>query len=404
MKSDFNPHNAEYNNLQGQMLTLSTRIKEISDELNWYNQTNIGELEDKQKQSILKINSVPQQIDQLGQVLNDLTDRINAVSKQIKTLFNPKNWFNKEQRAHRKDRSVIKSLRNGIQKEIKDAQSRLKTLDGELNETRAIIKRYHEFDVERTKKALDIMGGEYSTLEGRFTPIKRSKDLVDSKLAPIMEKINETQQEICAAETNIKRAEELESDLTSAPNNYNKMLIHKACESEFGEGSPGKVKWKAQKEVSRLYRDLEKLTRRAEEMGIQAARIIKTLIIDGNNMCYESGNRFVGLSPLKVAISRLRLQYKVMVVFDSSITHLLERDLEYLCRQLEVDVHIVATHKLADETILDRASVDPLIYVISNDRFGEYFDKQVVIDNRIIRHEIINGQVLIHDLDIREQY
>jgi hypothetical protein len=107
---------------------------------------------------------------------------------------------------------------------------------------------------------------------------------------------------------------------------------------------------------------------------------------------------------LKAAISKLKFKYKVIVVFDASITHLLKQNLEYFCKQLGVDVHIVATHKLADETILDRASVDPLFYVISNDRFGEYFDKQVVMDNRIIRHEIINGQVLIHDLDVREQY
>jgi hypothetical protein len=39
--------------------------------------------------------------------------------------------------------------------------------------------------------------------------------------------------------------------------------------------------------------------------------------------------------------------------------------------------------------------------VISNDRFRDYTDKPAVRDDRLIRHEIVAGQVLVHDLDLR---
>lgn len=66
--------------------------------------------------------------------------------------------------------------------------------------------------------------------------------------------------------------------------------------------------------------------------------------------------------------------------------------------------HIVASKQLADETILDIASNNKFDYVLSNDRFGEYLDKDVVRNDRLIKHEIVKGKVIIHDLDINCNY
>ena len=38
--------------------------------------------------------------------------------------------------------------------------------------------------------------------------------------------------------------------------------------------------------------------------------------------------------------------------------------------------------------------------MLSNDRFSEYRDKPAVREKRLITHEILNGQILVHDLDI----
>jgi hypothetical protein len=42
----------------------------------------------------------------------------------------------------------------------------------------------------------------------------------------------------------------------------------------------------------------------------------------------------------------------------------------------------------------------PDAWVISNDRFREYTDKPAVRDDRLIRHEIVAGQLMVHDLDV----
>jgi hypothetical protein len=41
---------------------------------------------------------------------------------------------------------------------------------------------------------------------------------------------------------------------------------------------------------------------------------------------------------------------------------------------------------------------------MANDRFGDFNEKSVVKDGRIIRHEIVNGNVSAHDLQIRAAY
>jgi hypothetical protein len=58
---------------------------------------------------------------------------------------------------------------------------------------------------------------------------------------------------------------------------------------------------------------------------------------------------------------------------------------------------------MADETLLDVAA-DRDTYVISNDRFIDFPDKVVVSDKRLIRHEILDGMVLIPDLQFSERF
>jgi hypothetical protein len=49
-------------------------------------------------------------------------------------------------------------------------------------------------------------------------------------------------------------------------------------------------------------------------------------------------------------------------------------------------VHVVASRAKADETILD-AAYEPTVWVISNDRYGDYCEKAPVKEQRVVRHE-----------------
>ena len=118
--------------------------------------------------------------------------------------------------------------------------------------------------------------------------------------------------------------------------------------------------------------------------------------------------KFIGIAALRPLCLILQESYDVTLVFDASIRRLLSgsddennwlTDDSLRRRFPGVTLHVVPARSQADETIL-AASVDPFVYVLSNDRFAEFRDKPAVRDKRLIAHEILNDRVLVHDLDI----
>ena len=93
--------------------------------------------------------------------------------------------------------------------------------------------------------------------------------------------------------------------------------------------------------------------------------------------------------------------HKVIVVFDSGIRGLLRMNDKQIAYGFprEVKVHVVASKQNADQTVLEMASPSDA-YVISNDRFRDFTDKAAVIGQRLIRHEILAGKILIHELNL----
>lgn len=180
-------------------------------------------------------------------------------------------------------------------------------------------------------------------------------------------------------------------------------VLSTKSEQRFDRSSPRGVASAKRRALNSVNRNIAKVEARLTEIGRRASRDVKALIIDGNNLCYQD-SEFIGLAALKPLCTRLATTRDVTVVFDSSIRrHLQVRD-DDLRRMLpDVAVHVVAPRRAADETILDSAQ-DGYVYVISNDRFGEFREKAAVREDRLLRHEIINGRVLVHDLWVDETF
>jgi hypothetical protein len=186
---------------------------------------------------------------------------------------------------------------------------------------------------------------------------------------------------------------------------YQRAMSHQKCEEIFGTGSPRKVIAKKESEIRRLDRDIEKLEKRAKNIADKTARHIKKLILDGNNLSYQ-GDVFIGLSALKPLVPILASEYEVVLIFDASIRRALDSD-DSDIRDIfggDIQVHIVATGIMADETIIDLADSDNTTFIVSNDRFAEFGEKAAIRDRRVIRHEIVAGRLLIHDLEISETF
>ncbi len=226
------------------------------------------------------------------------------------------------------------------------------------------------------------------------------------------------------AESDLVAAQDFEQLLSSANGDESesrnkRRIIHEECKRRFDEGSPGSIIRERQKEIRQMEndirhferevqqseRDLDKAKRRVEDIAAKAARKIDTIVIDGNNLCYE-GSTFIGLSAIDTLLPLLSRICAVVIVFDSAIRRLLNVDDSGLQKRLgnHAKVHVVVSSRMADETVLDLASASELTYVLSNDRFEDFNEKSPVKDGRIIRHEIVNGYVFVHDLQVRAAY
>jgi hypothetical protein len=158
------------------------------------------------------------------------------------------------------------------------------------------------------------------------------------------------------------------------------------------------------RELESVARGIGKLDKRLRSIGQNASRTIKTLVLDGNNLCYQDGT-FIRLGVLKALARELASRFEVEIVFDSNIRGQLKMGDDDIRSQFGngVTAHVVASKQKADETILDSAT-EPTAYVISNDRFADFPEKRAVREQRLIRHEILNGKVFIRDLNVATSF
>ncbi|SFV89379.1 Exonuclease SbcC [hydrothermal vent metagenome] len=227
-------------------------------------------------------------------------------------------------------------------------------------------------------------------------------------------------------------------------NSVDRRSIHEQCELELGDGSPGRVVHekrglireqkelineqrdlksekrrlinekkellrKYKRQVTGINRNIEKNQKEAFKVSEKESRTIDTIVIDGNNMCYDNtsiNDKFIELRAITKVASKLKDRFNVIIVFDSSIRALLRNDDEKIRSQFVSDVmiHIVATKELADKTIIKLTSNNNQTYIVSNDRYGEFVNEEAVKNGRLIRHEIVSNKIFIHDLDINIQW
>lgn len=402
---EYNPYSKEYDNLKQLIEDKTLEKNELLEELNWFNTIDISNLHFLLKSKEENKNDIQMIITNIETEIDELKPKINYHSKEIKTLFNPFNWFDDNQKFSRRrlnelNKELDIKLKNKIERERE-----LSEINELINQYKSDIDKYTHFDIENINEKLNKLNNKIVSLEEEVKSIYELKVNVDKKLEPILSQIKELESNISNINYRKNRAKSFENDLDYAENSYEKAMIHEDCESSLGDGSPKKIIRESERTLKKLERDLEKAIKRASIISEKARREIHKIIIDGNNLCYE-GNEFVGLKPLLKLTTKLEETYQVIVVFDSAIRSILKTNDENINNQFNKNIktHIVASKQLADETILDIASDDTFCYIISNDRFGEYKDKEAVKNSRIIRHEIIDGNILIHDLNINEKY
>ena len=402
---EFNPYADSYNKLEKIIAKLNEDKESAVQDLNWYYNTDVENLRQELQQRNFKSKLRKSQVKGIEAEITALLPRVNEIEANIKTIFNPLNWFSSDQKILRQERS---ELRKSIAVKEEEKRSELNSIEASKIKAGILqsnIEKFQSFDVEKNKTYLEELENTISLRQTEFEELAEHKLKVDLALNPIIKELKHLESARRTAQNAIGTANDYDRELSNADNSYEKAMIHEKCERNLGEGSPKKAINKQEKMLRQIERDIDKAQKRASEVGLKASRIIKTVIIDGNNMCYEM-ETFVGINPLKEVTAELQKRFNVILVFDSAIRKMLMSHNAEIVAQFgsNMKVHIVANKQFADETILDLASNNITSYVISNDRFGDFNEKEVVKNNRMIRHEVVNNRVLIHDLDINVGY
>lgn len=399
---EFNPYSQQCRDLAAEREQVYRREMQLYAELTAHDAIDIENLLRTRDKLTLQSSEQQKQISALEGTHSELQKQYNELTRRIKTLWNPRNWFDETQRRLRHDRQALEVRIHSNFMELQSKQTRQAQTRTRLNDVSNKIQEYYAFDVEETEDSFNSAVLSREALDSRLSTLSALRDKVDRVLKPTLEQIRCIKEQIRQSEDAIDRAQQFEYDLDAAHNGYERKLIHDECELEFRTGKPGKVISKHKRRLPALRRDLDKLEQRAKDDAQKASRSIDTIVIDGNNMCYEN-NHFIGLAPLLVLVPELAASYRITLIFDAQITYLLNETKESITQRFQpynAEVHMVSRGRAADETILDVAS-EETTYVLSNDKFRDFYDKPAVKAKRILHYEIVSGKILIQDLDIR---
>lgn len=264
----------------------------------------------------------------------------------------------------------LRDRRTKLAEELEQEKSRSQKI-------RDMLERYYAFDPDACGNKLEQMGQQIAALNQRLERLEGLIRRRDEELAPLQEKENELER--------------------------------------------GNIIRDRERKISQINKQLEKLReriQRIEELYLRMAEM-EYIVIDGNNCCYE-GDDFIGLAALRVLVPELLRQgFRVAVIFDGSICPMLKRKpaevKEDMLKQIPAEVqkelgdgaiifHIALKRQQADGTILALAKDDPHAFVLSNDRFSEYPESPVVQQGRLIRREIVDGQMLVRELGIQVRF
>ncbi|MEX0723298.1 MAG: hypothetical protein WD053_05455 [Gracilimonas sp.] len=379
----YNPLQKKFDSLKEKIEELNDIIKQNEISINTYKSTDINKL--KKQSSDLSLSITENKIE-----LSKLRNEWDRLKKEW-WIFKPFIFYPLTALELFKINSKIKELEKITNLKSEEHRS--------LNKK---ITEHNKFDANVTQKETEELKSELLAKETEFKELKPRKKKVDNALKSVVEEIKSMEYQLENAKSRLSIATDYDHRLSSAKSPRQRAIIHNKCEKYFGEGKPHLIIRKENSTIRKIERDLDKAINRAEMIGINSAKLIKKIIIDGNNFCYE-GSDFVGLKPIKKLVSEISSEsYDTIIVFDSAIRSMMKMNDQQLAKEFpdSINIHVVSTSELADETVLDLAS-ENTSFVLSNDRFADFKEKAAVKDERIIRHQIVDGHIFIHDLDIR---
>lgn len=310
-------------------------------------------------------------------------------------------YFTAEQKQLRSEASRLASDLSSAKQQLSKDQGTLDKVLSDINAARKRIADHANFDLNGSEMRLSSLGPEIERLKAAYTADNSELVRIETKIRPHTQELDRLRSELATLNSDIARANRFEQELSSAANSYERAMIHKECEEEFGTGSPKQVISDRRGKIRSIDNNIPKLERRIREELQKLERTIGHLLIDGNNACYE-GQSFIGLRAISALVRGLGGRFKTTVVFDASVRAMLKTDTQGIERALgtSVKTYVAPTKSAADEYLLKLADQDNSAFILSNDRFAEYHDYAAVKSSRLFRFLIADGKLMANDIDV----
>lgn len=397
----YNPLAPQLADAQAALARLRNTRAALDEELRWHARFDL-------EAYLAELRTVTERHAGLLATLDDTRSRVQEAERELRERredaamgWNPARWFSAERNAAKQRHAELEAALARLHDRRGEAENQLGEADRRKSHLESELRRHAAVDAALGRERLAQLDRDIAAQEPKVADLARRKERVDVRLTPLLSQLHDREREAIRLDRVLEVAESFQHELDWADNGYERKLVHDQCEEEFGRSSPGAVIREARHQSRALDRDLDKLRRRIAEEARRSARDVRAVVIDGNNLCYD-GKEFIGLTALMPVVEVLSRAHDVTVVFDRSIsTRWRFSDNELTSSLPGARVHVVRSPRAADELVLDVAS-DPYAVVLSNDRFGEFQDKDAVRDGRIVRHDILKGRVSVPDLEVSE--
>ena len=354
--------------------------------------------------------SLTSDIDQLSTMAKSLavktTDLIGRITQESNNLCHPAlfwRYLSSDQRRSRALLALLKEQESETKRKIDAYQKLIKSKSDALTNEKFRNDGHQRLDISKAKlelesceDAIKATAASLETVQLDLASLVAALALHLSVQKQLTEEISKYSDDLLLA-NKYYAALKRESEDAKARRN-----IHVQCEDYFGEGSPSKVVDEIKSNKARASRDLMKIERRIFDRIRKHEMDIESIIIDGNNTCYTSGNEFIGLAALRVLAQHLSLKFAITIVFDASIRKLLKASTQDIQKNLGLGIstYVAPSKTAADEYILKLAEGNERSYIISNDRYSEWHDYAAIRDLRLINFLVASGKIMINDIDV----
>lgn len=320
-------------------------------------------------------------------------------------LLQFRRFFSVEQKQLRvEDRRLREQLSKALEDISKSKAALARTTEAKVATTTRLLA-YDAFNAEQVSIQLREAEAEAQRIVALQAPLADEIQRMEAQVRPQLEEYRRLRAKVAATSADIQAATRFDEQLRNAANGAERARIHQECEAKFGTGKPGQVIRDRSAQKLPLEKNVQKIERRIHAELQKLDRVIEHLIIDGNNICYE-GQKFIGFGALQALLGQVQDRFRITVIFDASIRRLMQTDDQGIALRLgeRCTPRVSPTRSSADEYLMKVAGEAPGSFILSNDRFAEFQDYDVVRSGRVLRFMVADGRLMVNDLDVTTDF